>query len=125
MPSTFHLQRLQEELPAPSGNHQAESETATPDKAELDLIHFLEIKPYLTEKVKKFQAGCIKNHFSAWASNTMDKEILGSTSSSSSEISDKKLPHYTNGIEMRFSSKEEFFLADEIKNLQQKGVIKE
>ena len=28
-------------------------------------------------------------------------------------------------MEMRFSSKEELFLADEIKNLQQKGVIKE
>ena len=71
-----------------------ESETAASDKAELDLIHFLEIQSYVTEKVKKFQAGCIKNHFSAWTSYTMDKEILGSVSSSSLEIFDEKLPHY-------------------------------
>ena len=102
-----------------------ESEAAISDEAELDVIHFSEIKPYLTEKVKQFQAGCIKNHFSEWASYTMDKEILGSVSGLSLEFSDNKLPHYHKGMEMRFSSKEELFLADEIKNLQQKGVIKE
>ena len=49
-----------------------ESEAAASDETELD------VKPYLTEKVTQFQAGCIKNHFSEWASHTMDKEILGS-----------------------------------------------
>ena len=54
----------------------------------------------------------------------MDKEILGSVSGLSLEYSGNKLPHKHKGMEMRFSSKEESFLADEIKNLQQKGVIK-
>ena len=55
----------------------------------------------------------------------MDKEILRSVSGLSLDFSDNKLPHYHKGLEMRFSSKEELFLADEIKNLVQKGVIKE
>ena len=70
----------EEELPAPSVYHHVESEAATSDEVELDVIHSSEIKPYLTEKVKQFQAGCIKNHFSEWASYTMDKEILRSVS---------------------------------------------
>ena len=45
-----------------------ESDAATSNEAELDVIHSLEIKPNLTEKVKQFQAGCMKNHFSEWAS---------------------------------------------------------
>ena len=94
-----------------------ESETTVLDKAELGVIHFLEIKLYLTEKVKQFQAGCIKNNFSEWASYTMDKKILGSVSGLSLEFPDSKLPHYHKGMEMRFSSKEELFLADEIENL--------
>ena len=102
-----------------------ESEAAASNKAELDVIHSLETKLYLTEKVKQFQAGCIKNHFREWTNYTMDKEILGSVSGLSLEFSDNKLPHYHKGMEMRFSSKEELFLADEIKNLLRKGVIKE
>ena len=50
----------------------------------------------------------------------MDKEILGSVYGLSLEFSDNKLPHYHRGIEIKFSSKEELFLADEIKNLQEK-----
>ena len=53
----------------------------------------------------------------------MDKEILRSVSGLSLDFSDNKLPHYHKGLEIRFSSKEE--LRDEIKNLLQKGVIKE
>ena len=41
------------------------------------------------------------------------------------EFSDKKLPHYHKGMEMGFSSKEELFLACEIKSLWQKSVTKE
>ena len=55
----------------------------------------------------------------------MDKEILGSVSSLSLEISDSKLPHYHKELEIRFSSKKELFLADGIKSLLQKGAIKE
>ena len=55
----------------------------------------------------------------------MENEILGSVSSLSLEFSDNKLPHYRKGREMRFSSTEELFLAEEIKNLLQKGVVKE
>ena len=106
-----------------------ELEAAVSDEAELDVIHSLEIKPYLTEKVKQFQAGCIKNHFREWASYTMDKEILGSVSGLSLEFSDNKLPHNQKGMEMRFSSKEELFFADELKicckKQGEKGVIKE
>ena len=102
-----------------------ESEAAASNEAELDVIHSLEIKPNPTEKVKQFQDGCIKNHFSEWASYTMDKKILGSVSGLSLKFSDNKLLHYYKGMEMRFSSKEELFLADEIKNLLQKAVIKE
>ena len=51
----------------------------------------------------------------------MDKEILRSVY----RLSDNKLPHYHQGMEIWFSSKEELFLACEIKNLLQKGVIKE
>ena len=40
-------------------------------------------------------------------------------------FSDNKLPHYHKGLEMRFYSEEQLFLADEIKNLLWKGVIKE
>ena len=54
----------------------------------------------------------------------MDKEILGSVSGLSLEFSDNKLPHHHKGMKMRFYSKEELFLADEIKNLLQKGAIK-
>ena len=101
-----------------------ESEAATSDEAKLDVIHSSQLKSYLAEKVKQFRAGCIKNNFSEWISYTMDKEILGSVSGLSLEFSDNKLPHYHKGLEIRFSSKEELFLADEIKNLLQKGVIK-
>ena len=55
----------------------------------------------------------------------MDKEILESVSDLSLEFSDNKPPYNHKGMEMRFSSKEELFLADKIKNLQQKDVIKE
>ena len=55
----------------------------------------------------------------------MDKEILRSVSGLSLEFSDKKLPYYHKGMEMRFSSKEELFLANEIKHLLQKGILKE
>ena len=51
----------------------------------------------------------------------MDKKILGPVSGLSLEFSDNKLPHYHKGTKTRFSSKEELFLADEIKNLLQKG----
>ena len=102
-----------------------ESEAAASDKVELDFIHSSKVKPYLTEKVKKFQAGCIKNHLSESASYTMEKEILGSVSGLSLEFSNNKLRHYHKGMEMRFSSKEELFLGCEIKKLLQKGVIKE
>ena len=102
-----------------------ESEAATLDEVELDAIHSSQIKPYLKGKVKQFQVGCIKNRFSEWVSYTMDKEILESVSGLSLEFSDNKQPHYRKGREMRFSSKEELFLADKIKNLLQKGVVKE
>ena len=52
-------------------------------------------------------------------------KILGSVSGLFLEFFDNKKPYYHKGMEMRFSSKEELFLADEIKNLLQKGVIKE
>ena len=90
-----------------------ESEAVVLNEGKLDVIHSLEIKSYLTEKVKQFQTCCIKNHFSEWASYTMDKEI-----------SHNKLHHHHKGMEMRFPSKEKLFLADEIKSLLQKGVIK-
>ena len=48
----------------PAAHHQVESEAAASNEVELDVIHSFEIKPYLTEKIKQFQAGCIKNHFS-------------------------------------------------------------
>ena len=85
----------------------------------------MQLKPYLTEKVKQFQAGCIKHHFSEWTSYTTNKEILESLSGLSLGFSDNKLLHYHKGLEMRFNSKVELFLAGEIKNLVQKGVIKE
>ena len=80
---------------------------------ELDFIHFFEIKLYLTVKVKQFQAGCIENHFSEWASYTTDKYILRSFSGLSLEFSDNKKRHYHKRIELRFSSKKELFLANE------------
>ena len=97
-----------------------ESEAATSDEAELDVIHSSKIKPYLTENVKQFQAGFIKNHFSEWTSYTMDKEILGSVSGLSLEFSDNKLPHYHKEIEMRFFSKEELFLQMKLKICRKK-----
>ena len=41
-----------------------ESEAATSDEAKLDATHSSQLKPYITEKVKQFQAGCIKSRFS-------------------------------------------------------------
>ena len=58
-----------------SAHHQVESEAATSEEAELDVIYSSKIKAYLTEKLKQFQAGSIKNNFSEWAGYTMDKEI--------------------------------------------------
>ena len=55
----------------------------------------------------------------------MDKEVLGSVSGLSLELFDNKLPQYHKEMEIRFSSKKELFLAYEIKNLFQKGIIKE
>ena len=98
-----------------------ESEAVASNKTKLDVIHFLEIKRYLTEKVKQFQTGCIKNHFSEGTSYTIDNEILRSVSGLYLEFSDIKLPHYHKRMKVRFSSKE-FFLADEIKNLSQKDI---
>lgn len=54
----------------------------------------------------------------------MDKEILRLVFALSLEFSDKKLSRYHKGMEMRFSSEEESFLADEVKALLEKGVIK-
>ena len=51
--------------------------------------------------------------------------VLESVSGLSLAFSDNKQPHYRKGRKMRFSSKEELFLADKIKNLLQKGVVKE
>ena len=102
-----------------------ESEAANSDEAKLDIIHSLQLKPYLTEKLKQFQAGCIKHHFSEWTSYTMNKEILESLSGLSLGFSDNKLLHYHKRLEMRFYSKEELFLAGKINNMVQKGVIKE
>ena len=68
---------------------QPSTEVAASNEAELDAIDSFEIKPYLTEKVKQFQAACIKNHFSEWVSYTMGKEILGSVSGLSLEFSDR------------------------------------
>ena len=85
----------------------------------------MEIKLYLTKKLKQLQAARIKYYFSEWVSYTMDKEILGSACGLSLKLSDKKLSHYHKGMEMRFFSKEKLFLADEIKNLLQKGAIKQ
>ena len=50
--------------------------------------------------------------------------ILESVPSLSLEVSDNKLPHYHKGLEMRFSSKEEFLLAKEFKNFLQKGITR-
>ena len=102
-----------------------ESQAAALNEVEVDVIRSFEIKPYLTKKVKQFQAGSIKNHFSEWTSYNMDKEVLGSISSLSLKFSDNKLSHYYKGMEMRFSSKEELFLACAIKNSLQKCVIRE
>ena len=93
-----------------------ESEAAASNEVELDVIHSFEIKPYLTEKLKQFQAGCIKSNISEWASYTMDKEVLGSLSGLSLEFADNKLPQYYKGMEIKFSSEEELFLACEIEN---------
>ena len=92
---------------------------------ELDVIHSIEFKLFLKEKVKQFQASCIKNQFSEQARYTVDKEILGSVPDVFLEFPDNKLPHYHKGMEMTFSSTEELFLASEIKSLLQKGVVKE
>ena len=89
------------------------SKVRSSNGVELDVIHFFEIKLYLTEKVIQFQAGCIENHFSEWASYTMDKYILISFSGLSLEFSDKKQRHYHKLIQLRFSSKEELFLVQE------------
>ena len=45
-----------------------ESEAAASNEAELYVIRSLEIKPYLTKKIKQFQTGGIKNRFSELAS---------------------------------------------------------
>ena len=45
----------------------------------------------------------------------MGKEIFASEFGLSVEFSNSKLPHNHKGLEMRFCSKEELFLADEIK----------
>ena len=89
----FKLPRPQEELSAPAAHHQVESEAAVSNEAQLHVIHFLKIK-LSNKKVKQFQAGCIKNHFSEWTSYTMGKMILGSVSGLSLGSSDNKLPHY-------------------------------
>ena len=91
-----------------------ESEAAASYEGKLDVINSLETKSYLTDKIKQFQAGCIKNHFSKWASYAMDIVILGSVSGLSLEFPDNKLPHYQKEMKMRFSSKKELFLAYEI-----------
>ena len=77
-----------------------ESEAAVSNEAKLDVIHSLEIKPYLIEKVQQFQAGYIKNHFSICASYVMYKKILGSASGLSVKFPDNKLPHYHKGDEL-------------------------
>ena len=102
-----------------------ESEAAALNEVQLDVIHSLEVKSYLTEKIKQFQAGFVKNQFSEWASYIIDNEILGSVSGLSLEFSENKLPHYHEGMEMKFSSNEVLLLVDLIKNLLQKGVKKE
>lgn len=57
-----------------------ESEAAVSNELQLDVIHPLELKTRLTEKLKQFQASCIKNHFRKCTRYITDKEILGSVS---------------------------------------------
>ena len=92
-----------------------ESEAAVSNETELDVIHSFEIKTYLTERVKQFQAGCIKNHFSEWPSYTMDKEVLGSVSGLSLELFDNKLPHYHKEMEISFHLKKNCFWHTKLK----------
>ena len=80
-----------------------ESEAITSNEVELGVIQSSQIKPYLTKKVKQFQAGCIKNYFSEWASYTMDKMLLESMSGLSLEFFYIKQPNYHTGMEMRLS----------------------
>ena len=89
-----------------------ESEAATSNEVEVDAIHSLKIKPYLAEKVNSFRLVVLKNCLSEWVSHTMNNKILESVSDLSLEVSDNDLLHYHREIEMRFSSKEELFLAD-------------
>ena len=55
----------------------------------------------------------------------MDKEISGSISDLSLQLSEKKLPHYNKPMKISSPFKEYLFLVDEIKLLLQKGVINE
>ena len=101
-----------------------ESELSISSENELDVIHSLEFQLYLTETIKRFQAGCIKSHFIKLAKYNMDQEILGLVSDLSFKFFKSKILHYHKGMEIKISSKEELLLPDEIKNLLQKGIIK-
>lgn len=108
---------MSEKLSASAVRHKVESEATVSNEVELDFTQTLECKPHPTEKVKQFQAACIQNHISKRVRYVIDKEILGSGSGLYLEFQDKNLPHYHKGMEMRYLSKEELFVANEIKSV--------
>ena len=78
------------------------------------------LKSHLTNKVKTFQAGCLKQHKASWEALTSDSEVLSTASGLPVEF--KTTPHLAQRPN-RFTKAEQQIIHQEIEKLLKKGVI--
>ena len=79
------------------------------------------LKSHLTNKVKTFQAGCLKQHKASWEALTSDSEVLSTASSLPVEF--ETTPHLPQRPNC-FAKAEQQIILQKIEKLMRKGVIK-
>ena len=78
-------------------------------------------KNHLTNKVKTFQAGCLKQHKASWEVFTSDSEVLSTASGLPVEF--ETTPHLPQRPDC-FAKAKQQIIHQEIEKLMRKGVIK-
>ena len=80
------------------------------------------LKSHLTNKVKTFQAGCLKQHKASWEALTSDSEVLSTASGLPVEF--ETTPHLPQRPNRFAKAEQQIIIHQEIEKLLKKGVIK-